>query len=67
MKKPCLLFLFFVLISPEFVRSGVYNFSQPSIDTGIAKSKIDTSSKIENKVIDEVIESKNQQKKRRNI
>jgi membrane-bound lytic murein transglycosylase D len=64
MKKWCFLFLFFVLTSPEFAMSGVYNFSQSKIDTGIAKSKRDTSSKIENKVIDEVIESKKPIKKK---
>jgi len=64
MKKWCFLFLFFVLTSPEFAMSGVYNFSQSNIDTGIAKSKIDTSSKIENKVIDEVIESAKPEKKK---
>jgi membrane-bound lytic murein transglycosylase D len=64
MKKWRFLFLFFVIAFPEFVMSGVYNFSQSNIDTGIAKSKIDTSSKIENKVIDEVIESKKPIKKK---
>ncbi len=64
MKKWSLLFLFFVLVSPEFVMSGVYKFSQSNIDTGITIKSIDTSSKMENKVIDEVIESKKPVKKK---
>ena len=51
-------FLFFMLTSPVFLVAGVYNSSQLEIDTVISKGKIDTSSKVENKVINEVIESK---------
>lgn len=64
MKKWSLLFLLFVLVSPEFVMSGVYKISQSNIDTGITNKNIDTSSKLENKVIDEVIESKKPVKKK---
>ena len=64
MKKWHFLFLLFILASPVLMMAGVYNFSQLNSDTVILKSKIDTSSKIENKVIDEVIESKKPVKKK---
>lgn len=64
MKKWSFLFLLFILASPVLMMAGVYNFSQLNSDTVILKSKIDTSSKIENKVIDEVIESKKPAKKK---
>ena len=64
MKRPPLLFLFLMLISPVFVIAGINNPWQSNIDTVIGKGKIDTSSKIENKVIDEVIESAKPEKKK---
>jgi membrane-bound lytic murein transglycosylase D len=55
MKKSPLLFLFLLVISPVFVMAEAGIHLQLNIDTVIRKGKIDTSSKIENKVIDEVI------------
>ncbi len=64
MKKSPLLFLFLMLISPVFVMAGADIHSQLNMDTVIRKGKIDTSSKIENKVIDEVIVSAKPAKKK---
>ena len=55
MKKPPLLFLILMLLSPVFVMANSDLNLQSAIDTAIRNGKIDTSSKIENKVIDEVI------------
>jgi membrane-bound lytic murein transglycosylase D len=64
MKTSPLLFLFLMLISPVFVMADANLRSQLKIDTVIRKGKIDTSSKIENKVIDEVIVSAKPAKKK---
>ena len=55
MKKPSLLFLILMLLSPVFVMANIDLNLQSAVDTAIGKGKIDTSSKIENKVIDDVI------------
>jgi membrane-bound lytic murein transglycosylase D len=55
MKKPPLLFLILMLLSPVFVMANSDLHLQSLVDTAIRKGKIDTSSKIENKVIDDVI------------
>jgi len=55
MKKPSLLFLILMLLSPVFVMANSDLNLQSAVDTAIGKGKIDTSSKIENKVIDDVI------------
>lgn len=55
MKKPSLLFLILMLLSPVFVMANNDLNLQSAVDTAIGKGKIDTSSKIENKVIDDVI------------
>lgn len=55
MKKPPLLFLILMLLSPVFVMANSDLNLQSAVDTAIRKGKIDTSSKIENKVIDDVI------------
>ncbi|MGN6531091.1 MAG: lytic transglycosylase domain-containing protein [Ginsengibacter sp.] len=55
MKKSPLLFLILMLLSPVFVMANSDLNLQSAIDTAIRNGKIDTSSKIENKVIDEVI------------
>ncbi len=53
-----------MLLSPVFVMADVGIHLQLNIDTVIRKGKIDTSSKIENKVIDDVIVSANPAKKK---
>ncbi len=59
MENPRFLLFLFLIIIPAFSFAGMHNnFS----DTVITKGKIDTSTKIENKVIDEVIGSKNVKK-----
>jgi membrane-bound lytic murein transglycosylase D len=55
MKKQPLLFLILMLLSPVFVMANSDLHLQSLVDTAIRKGKIDTSSKIENKVIDDVI------------
>ncbi len=55
MKKPSLLFLILMLLSPVFVMANIDLNLQSAVDTAIGKGEIDTSSKIENKVIDDVI------------
>jgi membrane-bound lytic murein transglycosylase D len=55
MKKPPLLFLILMLLSPVFVMANSDLHLQSLVDTAIRKGKIDTSSKIENKVIHDVI------------
>ncbi len=55
MKKPSLLFLILMLLSPVFVMANNDLNLQSAVDTAIGKGEIDTSSKIENKVIDDVI------------
>jgi membrane-bound lytic murein transglycosylase D len=61
MKKCYLLSLFYILASPIVAES--YDL-QLKPDTIITKSKIDTSTRLENKVIDEVIEAKKPVKKK---
>ncbi len=58
MKKWSFLFLFFILIQTRYTMAGVNNSFWSNGDTIISKGKIDTTSKTEDKVIDEVIESK---------
>jgi len=60
MKKRYFFFFFFCLIQHKYVLAEIH---YSNVDTIITKGKIDTSSKIEDKVIDEVIESKNPLKK----
>src|SRR6185312_4977390 len=55
MKKSPLSFLIFILLSPVFVLANGVLHLQLNTDTTIRSGKIDTSSKIENKVIDDVI------------
>lgn len=64
MKKSPLLFLISILLLPVFVTAEGNLPSQLNMDTVIRKGKIDTSSKIENKVIDEVIVSAKPAKKK---
>lgn len=59
MQNRSFLFFLFIITLPAFsLAERQNNYS----DTVITKAKIDTSSKVENKVIDEVIESKNVKK-----
>ena len=51
-------FLFFILMPAKYIIAGAPHLYRPGMDTIINKGKIDTSSKIEDKVIDAVIESK---------
>jgi len=67
MKKPPLLFLILMLLSPVFVMANSDLHLQSLVDTAIRKGKIDTSSKIENKVIHDVIVAAKPAKKRQNI
>jgi membrane-bound lytic murein transglycosylase D len=61
MKNRSFLFFLFILILPAFAMADSQkNF----LDTVITKGKIDTSTKIQNKLIDEVIESKNVKKEK---
>lgn len=55
MKKSPLSFLIFILLSPVFVLANGVLHLQLNTDTTIRSGKIDTASKIENKVIDDVI------------
>jgi len=55
MKKSPLSFLIFILLSPVFVLANGVLHLQLNTDTTIRSGKIDTSSKVENKVIDDVI------------
>jgi len=57
------LFFIIVILLPFFAEAHVPSSLQISGDTIITKEKIDTSNKVENKVIDEVIESKKPVKK----
>ncbi|MDE3183808.1 MAG: lytic transglycosylase domain-containing protein [Bacteroidota bacterium] len=52
------LFFLFIILQPFFVEAGMDVPMQVQADTIITKGKIDTSNNQENKVIDEVIESK---------
>jgi len=56
MEKWC--FLFFILIPAKYSLAGISDLYESNKDTIITQSKIDTSDKVEDKVIDEVIESK---------
>ena len=58
MKKWSFLFLLFILIQTRYATAGANNSYRSNGDTIISKGKIDTTSKTEDKVIDEVIESK---------
>ncbi|HET7116146.1 MAG TPA: lytic transglycosylase domain-containing protein, partial [Hanamia sp.] len=51
-------FLFFILIPAKYALANIPDLYQSNEDTIITQSKIDTSGKVEDKVIDEVIESK---------
>jgi len=64
MKKSPLLFLILMLLSPVFVMANTDLNLQSAIDTTLRNGKIDTSSKIENKVIDDVIVSAKPAKKK---
>lgn len=63
MKKRYFFFFFFCLVQYKYVIAEVHPFYPSNSDTIITGTKIDTSSKIEDKVIDEVIGSKNPVKK----
>ena len=56
-----------MLLSAVFVMANIDLNLQSAIDTTTRNGKIDTSSKIENKVIDDVIVSAKPAKKRQNI
>ena len=64
MKNRSLLFFLLIIILPPFAMAKEHHYLQNYSDTIITKGKIDTSTKIENKVIDEVIESKTPKKEK---
>ena len=57
------LFFLFIILQPFFVEAGMSVHLQIQADTIIKKENIDTSNNLENKVIDEVIQSKKTIKK----
>lgn len=57
------LFFLLIIVKPFFAEAHVHSILQITGDTIIPKENIDTSNKVENKVIDEVIESKKPVKK----